>query len=103
MISNIAAVDGVEKEKMKDVRQLFEIIHSDENKDNFKNRGMTLSEPRITLLVISSFKSSFLEAQKADKFRKDILDDILAILTTLGPTTGKHYSVGLALFGNLLQ
>ena len=103
MISNIAAVDGVEKEKMKDVRQLFEIIHSDENKDNFKNRGNDIIEAKNNFISHLKFQELFPEAQKADKFRKDILDDILAILTTLGPTTGKHYSVGLTLFGNLLQ
>ncbi|MEK9207330.1 MAG: P-loop NTPase fold protein, partial [Patescibacteria group bacterium] len=103
MIGNIAAVDGIEREKMKDVRRLFEIIHSDENKDNFKNRRNEIIEAKKNFIGHLKFQELFPDIQKADKFRKDILDDILAILTILGPTTNSHYSVGLTLFGNLLQ
>ena len=49
---------------MKDVRQLFEIIHSDENKDNFKNRGNDIIEAKNNFISHLKFQELFPEAQK---------------------------------------
>lgn len=103
MIRNIASVDGIEREKIKDVRRLFDIVNSDENRDNFKARNNEIIEAKKDLIGHLKFQELFPDIERADKFRKDILDDILAILTTLGPTNSKHYAVGLTLFSNLLQ
>ena len=102
-IRNIASTDTVEREKIKYIKKLFEIINQDENKDNFKTRNNEIGDEKRNLIGHLKHQELFPEIQKEDKFRKDILNDILYILTTLGPTNNKHYNVGLTLFGNLLQ
>lgn len=103
MIKNISAIETIEREKVKDVRKLFEIIHSDENKDNFQTRASEIADSKRDFIAHLKYQELFPDSERTDKFRRDILDDILDILIELGPTNGKHYSVGLTLFGNLLQ
>ncbi|MFZ2594125.1 MAG: P-loop NTPase fold protein [Minisyncoccia bacterium] len=103
ILSNIAVDTLVERNMIKNVRKLFEIVHDDENKDNFKNKRIEIIEAKKNFIRHLRLDELFPDAEKSDKFRKDILDDILSILTTLGPTTSEYYSVGLTLFDYLLR
>ena len=103
MLKNIAAIDGVDREKIKYIKNLFEIVSSEGNKNNFKDKNNEIIEAKRSFVEHLKFQDLFPTAQKDEKFRNDILEDVLLILTFLGPTSDRHYAVGLTLFGNLLQ
>ena len=103
LIKNIAGIDPMEREKFKNIRKLFEIINSDNNKDYFKNKYSELTDAKRDLIGRLKFQELFPVTEKLDEFRRDILVDVLDIMISLGPVNTKHYSVGLTLFGNLLQ
>lgn len=103
MIRNISATETVERNKIKDIRRLFDIINSEENKDNFKMKIGEIEDAKRDFIARLRYQDLFPDGERAGKFHKDILNDILDILTKLDPTTSKHYAVSLSFLGNLLQ
>lgn len=103
VIGAVSSLETIEREKVKYIRKLFDIIASEENQNNFQTFNGKLADHKKDFVSHLKFQELLPESQKGEQFRKDILNDILDILVNLGPTNQKHYSVGLTLFGNLLQ
>ncbi len=103
LITVATSNDPINKERIKHIKKLLEITDSSINREKFENYVEQIAAAKTNLIKNSKKTELFPDFEKGEKFREDILDDLLAIVATLGLTDSRHYAVGLTLFSGLLQ
>ncbi len=97
-----SSIESIEKDRIKFLKTLFEVLNSEENKGNFNLNDKKIVSAKNNFIEHIKYQTVFPESEKGANLDINTLKNILDVISALKPFSSEFYRSGIYLLNNLL-